>query len=96
LPGTPDIVFGRKRVAVFIDGDFWHGYRFPTWKDTLSQFWQNKIEKNRQRDKKNFAKLRRMGWRVVRIWQHEVERDLAAVVEKTLSAVQGREDGVAP
>src|SRR5438105_7307144 len=62
LPGTPDIVFARLRVAVFVDGDFWHGYRFPIWKTGLSHFWSVKIEKNRARDRKNFAKLRRLGW----------------------------------
>jgi DNA mismatch endonuclease (patch repair protein) len=88
LPGSPDIVFGRQRIAVFIDGDFWHGYRFPLWKATVSTFWQEKIEKNRKRDRKNFAKLRKRGWRVVRIWQHEIERDIAtcfARLEELLS-----------
>ncbi len=78
LPGSPDLVFVRQRVAVFVDGDFWHGYRFPLWKARLSRFWEEKIEKNRRRDRKNFAKLRRLGWRVVRIWQHEVKRDMTS------------------
>lgn len=80
LPGTPDIVFVRLRVVVFVDGDFWHGYRFPKWKTKLSDFWSRKIEKNRKRDQNNFAKLRRKGWKTVRIWQHEIERDLAKSV----------------
>ncbi len=80
LPGTPDIVFVRLRVAVFVDGDFWHGYRFPAWKNRLSHFWSGKIEKNRGRARRNFARLRRLGWKPVRIWQHEIERDLARSV----------------
>jgi DNA mismatch endonuclease, patch repair protein len=76
LPGTPDIVFVRQEIAVFIDGDFWHGYRFPAWKDTLAKFWIAKIQKNRERDRRNFSKLRRQGWCVIRIWQHEIRRDL--------------------
>lgn len=89
LPGTPDIVFVRQSVAVFIDGDFWHGYRFPQWKRSLSRFWRIKIQKNRKRDKKNFAKLRRRGWRVIRIWQHEIKSNLGASIarlEKLLMA----------
>lgn len=82
LPGTPDIVFPIDKLAIFLDGDFWHGYRFPSWRHKLSRFWQKKIEKNRERDRRNMAKLRRMGWKVVRIWQHEIERDLSACVDK--------------
>jgi DNA mismatch endonuclease (patch repair protein) len=80
LPGTPDIVFVRQSVAVFVDGDFWHGYRFPKWRDNLSEFWAAKIQKNRQRDRRNFAKLRRLGWRVTRIWQHEIRKDLSGSI----------------
>jgi DNA mismatch endonuclease (patch repair protein) len=88
LPGKPDVVFPLSKVAVFIDGDFWHGYRFPQWKRKVSSFWQVKIDKSRRRDRKNFAKLRRMGWRVVRIWQHELEKDLASCIRRITSAVR--------
>ena len=82
LPGTPDIVFGRQRIAVFIDGDFWHGYRFPRWEKSLPEFWATKIQKNIRRDRKNFATLRRMSWQVIRIWQHEIKQDLDGSVER--------------
>jgi DNA mismatch endonuclease (patch repair protein) len=82
LPGTPDIVFVRQGVAIFVDGDFWHGYRFPQWERNLSEFWKTKINKNRRRDRRNFAKLRRLGWRVVRVWQHEIKSDLLGSVER--------------
>ena len=73
--GTPDIAIPRKKLAVFIDGDFWHGYRFPQWKDKLpKKYWQDKIQANVDRDRKTFAKLRRNGWRVLRIWEHELSR----------------------
>jgi len=88
LPGKPDIVFPRAKIAVFVDGDFWHGYRFPTWEHKLSQFWKDKIRKNRERDKRNFAKLRRMGWRVIRVWQHSIEADLDGVVQRICEAVR--------
>jgi DNA mismatch endonuclease (patch repair protein) len=87
LPGKPDIVFVSMRVAVFLDGDFWHGYRFPLWKDGLSEFWQRKIGETRVRDQKNFAKLRHMGWRVIRVWEHSVERDFDGVIERICKAV---------
>lgn len=87
LPGRPDIVFHRARVAVFIDGDFWHGYRFPMWKDALPDFWKKKIGKNRERDRKNFRKLRNMGWRVIRLWQHQIERDLDICIKRVLIAL---------
>lgn len=86
LPGKPDFVFRRQHTAVFIDGDFWHGWRFPLWRDKLPPYWQQKIERNRRRDKSNFRKLRRAGWRVIRVWSHEVDRDLDAVVARIADA----------
>jgi len=93
LPGKPDIVFVQARVVVFLDGDFWHGYRFPQWEKTLPKFWRNKIGETRKRDRRNFAKLRRMGWRVIRIWQHETERDLRGVVKEIVRAVKRARPG---
>ena len=89
LPGTPDIVFVRQSVVVFVDGDFWHGYRFPAWKNKLSPFWVAKIQKNRARDRRNFSKLRRLGWRVVRIWQHEIKNNLSGVVNRLEKVLSG-------
>jgi DNA mismatch endonuclease (patch repair protein) len=87
LPGKPDIVFPDKKVVVFIDGDFWHGYRFPSWKNTQSLFWQEKIGKTRLRDKRNFRKLRLMGWTVIRIWQHEVKKKLEKSIDRIIAAL---------
>ena len=82
LPGTPDIVFVTAKVAVFIDGDFWHGWRFPLWKATASPFWREKICRNRDRDRRNQRKLRAAGWRVLRIWQHNIEKGLSKCVSR--------------
>lgn len=87
LPGKPDIVFTKAKVAVFIDGDFWHGYRFPHWQHKLPDFWKNKITKTRARDSKNHRKLRNMGWTVIRIWQHDIERDYSSVLLRITSAL---------
>jgi DNA mismatch endonuclease (patch repair protein) len=82
LPGRPDLVFTSARLAVFIDGDFWHGFRYPLWKKRLGAFWRAKIERNRARDRRNFATLRRRGWRVLRIWEHAIESDLNRCVRR--------------
>ncbi|GAB4297798.1 MAG: very short patch repair endonuclease [Desulfuromonadia bacterium] len=92
LPGKPDVVFRKARVAVFVDGDFWHGYRFPSWEDKVSDFWKKKINKNRERDAANHRKLRQMEWTVIRLWQHEVEEDFDACIDRILAAVRGREE----
>ena len=89
LPGKPDIVFVKAKVVVFLDGDFWHGYRFPQWERKLSKFWRKKIGETRKRDQRNFAKLRRMEWQVVRIWEHSIEKDLNGVVKKICYALKG-------
>jgi len=84
LPGKPDIVFRRARLAVFIDGDFWHGWRFPLWQHKLSDEWNKKIAANRSRDQRNFRELRRIGWKVLRIWEHQIEKSPDACVELIL------------
>jgi DNA mismatch endonuclease (patch repair protein) len=88
LPGKPDVVFPRAKVAVFIDGDFWHGYQFPKWGSKLSPFWQGKIAGNRKRDQRNFRTLRRAGWRVLRVWKHEVKLHPARVTERIITALK--------
>jgi DNA mismatch endonuclease, patch repair protein len=91
LPGRPDVVFPAAKVAVFIDGDFWHGYRFPLWNAALSPFWQRKIATNRERDARNFRRLRRRGWTVVRVWQHATRSNLDGVVARIAAVVITRQ-----
>lgn len=86
LPGRPDFVFRRHRLAVFVDGDFWHGWRFPAWRDKLSEAWEIKIDGNRRRDRRNHRRLRRMGWQVLRLWEHQIERDPLECVRR----IQGK------
>lgn len=88
LPGRPDFVFRDAKVAVFVDGDFWHGWRFPVWQDKLSEKWEAKIEGNRVRDARNHRRLRRMGWKVVRLWEHQVSADIDACVSRVIQAFQ--------
>lgn len=76
LPGTPDIVFPGLRSAILVHGCFWHGHedcsraRRPK---TNSQFWNEKIERNRQRDRDNERALAKLGWRILTVWQCETK-----------------------
>jgi DNA mismatch endonuclease, patch repair protein len=90
LPGSPDIVFPKYKLVVFIDGAFWHGYRYPTWKNNIPPFWKKKIGLNRARDQKNFRKLRRMGWLVIRIWQHEIKQNIDICINRIIQAIKIR------
>ena len=90
LPGKPDIVFTKAKVAVFIDGDFWHGYRFSTWEHKVSDFWKTKISQNRERDAKNHRRLREMGWTVIRLWQHDIEQDFENSIKSIVSALKAK------
>jgi DNA mismatch endonuclease (patch repair protein) len=76
LTGNPDFVFRADRVAVFVDGCFWHGcpacYRLP---DDHRDYWQSKVAGNRRRDKRAARQLRRDGWKVLRVWEHALKSE---------------------
>jgi DNA mismatch endonuclease, patch repair protein len=86
--GRPDIVFPYKKVAVFIDGCFWHGcplhYVRPR---SQEEFWATKLRQNIQRDRRQTGDLESAGWRVVRIWEHELADDIGAAVLVVRSAL---------
>jgi len=89
--GTPDIAVPKKKIAVFVDGDFWHGYRYPVWRGKLkNEFWRNKIERNRARDRRTFAALRRQGWKVRRVWEHDLKRHPFETIKEIVKFVKGR------
>lgn len=90
LPGCPDVVFARHRIVVFIDGDFWHGWRFSTWSHKLAPYWQQKIAGNRARDRRNFRKLRTQGWTVLRVWEHQIEADPTACALRIIDEITRR------
>ncbi len=89
LPGKPDIVFSRAKLAVFVDGDYWHGHNwavrgYGSLEEELkrySPFWQNKIKNNIDHDQKVTSELQKMGWTVLRVWESEIIKDLSAIVE---------------
>jgi DNA mismatch endonuclease (patch repair protein) len=72
LPGRPDFVLWQHSLCIFVDGDFWHGWRFDTWRIKLSESWEAKIAANRRRDELVRRRLRRAGWQVLRIWEHQI------------------------
>lgn len=90
LQGSPDVVILGSRVAVFIDGDFWHGWRLPIWERKLTPFWRDKLHANRRRDRRNFRRLRAEGWTVVRIWEHQVLSDLPKCIERITRTAKPR------
>jgi DNA mismatch endonuclease (patch repair protein) len=84
LKGSPDIVFLKRKVAIFIDGDFWHGWRLPAWEHKLSEFWRSKLRANRRRDQRNFRRLRAADWTVIRLWEHEIRCDSSRCIDRIL------------
>ncbi|MDE5980253.1 MAG: very short patch repair endonuclease [Muribaculaceae bacterium] len=86
LPGTPDIVLRKYRVAIFVHGCFWHGHevdgRIP---DSNREFWQEKISRNKERDRRNKEKLLSMGWSVITVWECQLK---PAARQRTLSGLE--------
>lgn len=82
LVGKPDVVFTKIRLAIFIDGDFWHGWRFKNWSDKLAPYWREKIAGNKARDRRHTALLRSKGWTVMRFWEHDINDDLCRCIER--------------
>lgn len=98
LPGKPDLIFANQRLAVFVDGCFWHGCpwhgRQP---GSNSAYWMAKLARNRARDRQVQRRLNHLGWSVIRIWEHSLERKSAASavarIERALKRAARRTDG---
>lgn len=86
LKGTPDFVIVKHKVAIFCDSTFWHGYRNMKTKRhrfrTNKSFWVKKINRNIERDKEVNKELKKLGWKVIRIWDFEIEKDINNVLNK--------------
>jgi DNA mismatch endonuclease, patch repair protein len=105
LPGRPDLVFGRARVAVFVDGDFWHGggWRergFDAFEDQFAghrdpERWIAKISRNVARDTEVSAALGSLGWRVIRVWESAIRKDAVASADQVEKAVRNPGGGEA-
>jgi DNA mismatch endonuclease (patch repair protein) len=95
LPGKPDIVFSRAKVAVFCDGDFWHGRDWQSRQQKLSRgtnssYWLAKIASNIERDTRNTSLLKKAGWRVIRLWETDVKRNPLAAAMRIRKIVESR------
>ena len=88
--GKPDITIKKYKVAIFIDGIFWHGYKWEDRKPKLKsnrEYWIPKIERNIQRDKEVNKKLSDEGWQVIRFWEHEVKDNIETCTEKVINLI---------
>lgn len=83
--GKPDIVFRRKKLAVFIDSDFWHcNPKIFIMPKTNFQYWKKKIQRNVERDKNVNKELKKMGWKVLRFWESDIKKNTFKVVNKII------------
>ena len=91
VPGKPDFVFRARKIAVFCDGDFWHGFNWESAKDTIHSnrdFWIPKIEKNMERDARVNQILTEQGWQVFRFWGHDIKKNLTQCVNIVEAALR--------
>ena len=87
---TVDLVFPGPKVAVLVDGCFWHGCpKHATYPKTNKEYWLPKLEANRQRDKRQSVKLRSAGWKVFRVWEHDCLPPSPRVVQRIVDACKG-------
>lgn len=87
LYGKPDIVFPSKKVAIFCDGDFWHGKTYKNDVNKYKEFWIKKIKINMQRDNKVNKVLKKEGWAVLRLWKSEILKNPAMCIKKIETAI---------
>ncbi|WBV52839.1 very short patch repair endonuclease [Chryseobacterium gambrini] len=83
LPGKPDIVINKFKLAIFVDGSFWHGYKWDEKKIKIKsnkEYWLNKIERNIERDNENNIALQKAGYTVLRFWDHQVKKDISTCI----------------
>jgi DNA mismatch endonuclease (patch repair protein) len=91
LPGKPDLAFSRWRVAVFVDGCFWHGHPDFFTPGKSGDYWDKKIARTKERDRAANDSLKAAGWRVVRLWDFEVEEDVSSCVSRVITALRAAE-----
>lgn len=97
LPGSPDIAITKCKIAVFVDGEFWHGFDWENRKNKLEsnrEYWIEKIEENIARDKRNDKLLEEMGWITIHFWEKEVNKDLERCKTVVLESLEKRKEEV--
>lgn len=91
LPGKPDIVITKYRIAVFCDSDYWHGYDWENRQARIKsnrEYWIPKIERNMERDRQVNIQLVATGWIVLRFWETQIRKDLSGCVNDVLDTIQ--------
>lgn len=83
LPGKPDIVFTKKKIAIFIHGCYWHGHncnsRYAHVSKSNTDYWNTKIQRNQERDKINIEQLEKDGWKVIVLWECEIKENFGSI-----------------
>ena len=89
VPGSPDVVFTKKKLAIFINGCFWH--QCPTCRLLLpksnKEFWKNKLDNNVKRDYKKIMDLKELGWKTLTFWECEIKKNPQIVIDKIISYI---------
>lgn len=86
--GNPDFSIPSKKIAIFCDGDFWHGHNYHNKKNPRRKFWRDKIEGNMARDRRISRKLRRDDWSVLRFWEHDIENNPKKCIGRILKTLE--------
>ena len=93
LPGSPDVAIQKYHIAVFIDGEFWHGYDWENRKKRLKrnrEYWIQKIEENMLRDKRTNERLKEIGWEPIHFWSKEIKSNLDGCVQKIVDLIDSK------
>lgn len=93
LPGTPDIAIKKYKVAVFIDGEFWHGYNWAEKRKAIKRnrdYWIPKIERNMERDRQHTQALHEAGWIVLRFWEQRIKKEFRLCLNLIIEAIESR------
>ena len=90
VPGRPDIAYPGRKIAIFVNGCFWHRCPFCNLSTpkTHSDFWQQKFQKNVERDERKTSELEDMGWTVYTVWECQIKKDTKAALEEVLNALR--------
>lgn len=88
LPGKPDIVFTKKKIAIFIHGCYWHGHncnsRYAHISKSNTNYWNTKIQRNQERDKRNIEQLEKDGWKVIVLWECEIKENFEFIIKEKI------------
>lgn len=91
LPGKPDIVFTKKKIAIFIHGCYWHGHncgsRYAHTSQSNKTYWEAKIQRTQQRDQEQVTTLEKLGWRVLVLWECEVKQNFDDCTQQLISFI---------